>query len=547
MAMRNHGTAYIESTKDVLQTTRRFSVKVKRALISVSDKTGLDEFARGLHALGVEILSTGGTAKAITHAGVPAIEVSEYTGFPEMLDGRVKTLHPKIHGGLLALRDNPEHMKTLEKHGIGLIDMVVVNLYPFEKTVVKEGVRFEEAIENIDIGGPSMLRSAAKNFKSVAVVCNPSRYPLIMKELNTNNGSLTEKTLGLLARDVFETTSRYDGAIHSYLKKVLPREREEVAFPDIVSARFSKMQDLRYGENPHQKAAFYRDGSVSEPSVSTAVQLHGKELSFNNIIDLNAALEIVKEFEGPAATIIKHTNPCGTAVATTLAKAYLDALDCDRLSAFGSIVGFNRVVDQRTAKAILKEADFVECIIAPGYEEKALAALKEKKNLRLLEVKNFGSMPEEFDKDMKKVVGGILVQDRDVVRIRPENLKVVTKRRPAKGEMKSLLFGWVVAKHVKSNAIVLSKGTATVGVGAGQMSRVDSVMIASKKAGGRAKGATLASDAFFPKEDGIKEAKKAGVSAIIQPGGSIRDEEVIKMADKLGLAMVFTGIRHFKH
>jgi len=527
-------------------------VKVKRALVSVSDKTGIEEFAKGLHEMGVEIISTGGTARAIAAAGIPVIEVSDYTGYPEMLDGRVKTLHPKIHGALLALREKPEHMAMLKEHGIGLIDMVVVNLYPFEKTVAKEGVRFEEAIENIDIGGPSMLRSAAKNFRSVAVVCNPSRYPAILQELSRNDGSLGEATLEDLADEVFERTSAYDGAISRYLKQSLPSLRGAGAkgassFPERIDLAFTKVQDLRYGENPHQKAAFYRDPSVREPSVSTAVQLHGKELSFNNIIDLNAALEIVKEFDEPAATIIKHTNPCGTAVAKTSAAAYLQALDCDRLSAFGSIVGFNRAVDLKTAKTILKEADFVECIIAPGYEPSALDELKVKKNLRLLEVKGFGSPAKEFDKDMKKVVGGLLVQDRDLIKIMPKDLKVVTRRKPTKSEMRSLLFGWVVAKHVKSNAIVLCQGTRTVGVGAGQMSRVVSVMIAAKKAGRRAKSSTLASDAFFPKEDGVVEAKKAGAKAVIQPGGSIRDEEVIKTADELGLAMVFTGVRHFKH
>ena len=391
-----------------------------------------------------------------------------------------------------------------------------------------------------------MLRSAAKNFKSVAVICDPSRYPAILKELKATDGSLGDKTLGELAGEVFEKTSRYDGAISGYLAKALG-SRLEGDLPQILNLKFAKIQDLRYGENPHQKAAFYRDESIDEPGVSNAVQLHGKELSFNNIIDLNAALEIVKEFDGPAATIIKHTNPCSKAAAKTLDKAYMGALDCDPISAFGSIVGFNRVVDVKTAKAILKEADFVECIIAPGYEREALEALKVKKNLRLLEVKGFGLKSENYDKDMKKVVGGLLIQDRDTAGIKQAELKVVTRRKPTKSEMASLLFGWVVAKHVKSNAIVLCRGTKTVGVGAGQMSRVDSVVIASRKAAKSAKGSTLASDAFFPKEDGIIAAKKAGVTAIIQPGGSIRDAEVIKTADRLGLAMIFTGIRHFKH
>ena len=523
-------------------------MKVKRALISVSDKTGLEELVKVLNKFGAEILSTGGTAKAIRALGIPVKDVSEHTGFPEMLDGRVKTLHPKIHGGLLALRENKEHMETVKKYDIGLIDMVVVNLYPFEKTVAKEGVRLEEAIENIDIGGPSMLRSAAKNHKSVCVICDPSDYKRVIEDMEKNSGSVSEGLLVELGIKVFDRTSTYDAAIYAYLKgQGSTAKAGEEGFPANLNLNFKKIQDLRYGENPHQGAAFYRDQTSDEPSVSSAVQLHGKELSFNNIIDLNAALEIVKEFADPAATIIKHTNPCGTATAKTLRQAYVDALDCDRLSAFGSVVGFNNPVDLELAKTILSEADFVECIIAPSYEGSALAALQAKKNLRLLEVKNFDSKFKRVDKDLKKVVGGLLVQDRDVVRLKGSELKTVTKIKPTEEQLASLMFGWVVAKHVKSNAIVLCQGTKTVGVGAGQMSRVDSVMIASQKAGDRAKGSVLASDAFFPKEDGIEQAARAGVKAIIQPGGSIRDGEVIKMADKLGIAMVFTGVRHFKH
>ena len=366
--------------------------------------------------------------------------------------------------------------------------------------------------------------------------------------MEKNSGNISEELLVELGTKVFEKTSTYDAAIYRYLKgrACLPAGRGE-GFPANLNLNFKKIQDLRYGENPHQKAAFYRDESVDEPSVSSAVQLHGKELSFNNIIDLNAALEIVKEFDESAATIIKHTNPCGTASGKTLKQAYIDALDCDRLSAFGSIVGFNKPVNMEIAKTILEEADFVECIIAPSYETEALSALRVKKNLRLLEVKNFGIKSQKVDADLKKVVGGVLIQDRDIARLKETDLKVVTKVKPTKDEMKSLLFGWIVAKHVKSNAIVLCHGTKTVGVGAGQMSRVDSVMIACKKAGARAKGSTLASDAFFPKEDGIEQAAQGGITAIIQPGGSIRDKEVIAMADKLGLSMVFTGIRHFKH
>ena len=516
-------------------------MKIKRALISVSDKTGLEDLIKVLNKFNVEILSTGGTAKAIRALGIPVKDVSEHTGFPEMLDGRVKTLHPKIHGGLLALRGNEEHMDTVKEHGIGLIDMVVVNLYPFEKTVAKPDVKLEEAIENIDIGGPSMLRSAAKNHKSVCVLCDVADYGKVVDEMEKTGGNVSEELCTELGIKVFSKTSTYDAAIYGYLKG------QGGGFPQILNLKYKKLQDLRYGENPGQKAAFYKDESCDEPSVSGAVQLHGKELSFNNIIDLNAALEIVKEFKEPAATVVKHTNPCGTATAKSLTQAYIDALDCDRLSAFGSIVGFNKPVDSDLAKTILEEADFVECIIAPSYEAAALEALRAKKNLRLLEVKNFGFKASSVDKDMKKVVGGMLTQDRDVSLLKEEDLKFVTKARPTKEQLASLLFGWVVAKHVKSNAIVLCQDTRTVGVGAGQMSRVDSVMIACKKAGSRAKGSTLASDAFFPKEDGIETAYQGGITAIIQPGGSIRDAEVIKTADSLGVAMVFTGVRHFKH
>ncbi|MFH1753494.1 MAG: bifunctional phosphoribosylaminoimidazolecarboxamide formyltransferase/IMP cyclohydrolase [Candidatus Omnitrophota bacterium] len=520
-------------------------LKIKRVLISVSDKKGLDEFAKGLHEIGAEILSTGGTAKRIASLGIPVKDVSSYTGFPEMLGGRVKTLHPKIHGALLALRDKSDHMDQVKKHGIDLIDMVVVNLYPFKKTIDKPGVEFEEAIENIDIGGPSMLRSAAKNFRSVAVVCSSDRYKDVLDELKASEGSLSDKMLEILAMDVFEQTSQYDNMINEYLKKQLTKDSKP--FPDSISVSFKKAQDLRYGENPHQKAAFFKDESVTEPSVSNAVQLQGKELSFNNIIDLDTALEIVKGFEKPAASVIKHTNPCGAATAKDLSQAYLDALDCDRVSAFGSIVGFNRPIDAKTAETVMKEADFVECIIAPKFSKEALALFSRKKNLRLMEVPNFNSTFDKFDKDYKKVVGGLLIQDRDVARIRPNMLKTVTKAKPTKDEIESLLFGWNICKHVKSNAIVFCQGTKTVGIGAGQMSRVDSVIIASRKSGPRSKGATLASDAFFPKPDSIEMAATAGITAIIQPGGSIKDEDVIRAADGFGISMVFTGVRHFKH
>jgi len=522
-------------------------VKIKRALISVSDKTGIDELAKTLNKFDVEILSTGGTAKRMKDLGVKVKDVSEYTGFPEMMDGRVKTLHPKIHGGLLALRDDKEHMEVAKKHSIGMIDMVVVNLYPFEKTVAKPGVKLEEAIENIDIGGPSMLRSAAKNHRSVAVITDPSKYQAIIKELNENDGSLSENTLKTLAIEVFKRTSEYDRAIYGFLSNhdaVKPEAESE--FVNSISLNFQKAQDLRYGENPHQKAAFYKDPSSSESGICNAKQLQGKELSFNNIIDLNAAIEIVKDFDNPAASVIKHTNPCGAATADSLSKAYLDALDCDRLSAFGSIVGFNGEVDKDLAETVMKEADFVECIVAPGFNEKAKEIFARKKNLRLLEVPNF-KRTGSGEKDYKKVVGGLLVQDMDLKVVKESNLKVMTKKAPSKKEIESLLFGWIIVKHVKSNAIVLSQGTKTVGIGAGQMSRVDSVIIASRKAGDKTKGSSLASDAFFPKPDAIDQAHKAGVTAIIQPGGSKADEEIIKTCDKYGISMVFTGFRHFKH
>jgi len=523
--------------------------KIRRAVISVSDKTGLEELVKVLNEFKVEILSTGGTAKLIAGLGIPVKSVSDHTGFPEMLDGRVKTLHPKIHGGLLAIRDKKEHMEQVKKHDIGLIDMVVVNLYPFEKTIAKPDVKLEEAIENIDIGGPSMLRSAAKNSMDVVVVCNPERYKEIIEELKKNDGSISDELHFKLGVEVFEKTSKYDAAIYSYLKAQSDRvtcnvSRVTEGFPDILELKFEKVQELRYGENPHQKASFYKDKNINVVGISNARQLHGKELSFNNIIDLDAALEIVKEFKEPAASVIKHTNPCGAATAKSLKDAYLDALDCDRISAFGSIVGLNREVDMETSQAIAS-AGFTECIIAPRYEKKALDFLKEKKNLRLIEVGDLKGIEKDYD--LKKVVGGLLIQDRDILGIEEKDLKVVTRKKPGVDEIRSLLFGWNIAKHVRSNAIVLCQGTKTVGIGAGQMSRVDSMVIAVMKSGGRSKGATCASDAFFPKEDAIEEAKKAGITSIIQPGGSIHDEYVIKACDEAGISMVFTGARHFKH
>lgn len=521
-------------------------VKVKRALVSVSDKKGIKDFAAGLHRLGVEILSTGGTERMLKEAGIPVKSVSSYTGFPEMLDGRVKTLHPKIHGGLLALRQNQEHMKQIKSATINPIDMVVVNLYPFEKTVSKQNIKFEDAIENIDIGGPSMLRSGAKNFTNVAVISNPDRYESILKELEGNGGTLSDKTLSNLAVEVFELTSRYDNAIGGFLGKSLkPETKDGVSFPDELELKYRKLQDLRYGENSHQKAAFYRDEKLNMPCVATAKQLHGKELSFNNIIDLNAAIEIVKEFEKPAASVIKHTNPCGAALAETLCDAYAQALQCDPLSAFGSIVGLNKKVDVDTATAIA-QAGFVEGVIAPGYTDEALSVFKQKKNLRILETSPLSSQTGKIT-DTKSVVGGLLLQDYDQKGALRDDLKVVTKNSPDDKDIASLIFAMRVCKHVKSNAIVLVQGHKTVGVGAGQMSRVDSVIIACRKAGDKTKGSVLASDAFFPKPDAIEQAHKAGVKAIIQPGGSISDKEIIEACNKCGISMLFTGTRHFKH
>ena len=518
-------------------------IKVKRALISVSDKTGLVEFAKGLQKLGVEIISTGGTAALLRSANLNVKEVSEYTGFPEMLDGRVKTLHPKIHGGLLAVRDNPEHMKQLARHDIGLIDMVVVNLYPFEKTVQKKNISLEEAIENIDIGGPSMLRSAAKNYKSVAVICNAGRYAEVLNELNNNSGILSDKVLSNLAIEVFERTSSYDRAIHEFLKNRFKADNSFSSFPKDFTFSFSKVQDLRYGENPHQTAAFYKD-SIPHQGLADLRQLQGKELSFNNILDLNAAVDIIREFDAPAAVIIKHNNPCGVAQDKSLDKAYIKAYKCDSLSAFGGIIGFNRCVDAKTAAAVIKSG-FMECIIAPEYTEEAKSIFAAKKNLRLLVLDLFGITPETYD--FKKVSGGLLLQDKDNRTLKPEELKITSKIKPTKSQMDALIFGWKLVKHVKSNAIVLIKGTQTVGIGCGQTSRVDSAIHAIRRAGPSARGSVLISDAFLPKPDTVTIAAKAGIKAIIQTGGSIMDADVIKEADKKKIAMVFTGIRHFKH
>ncbi|MDD5155002.1 MAG: bifunctional phosphoribosylaminoimidazolecarboxamide formyltransferase/IMP cyclohydrolase [Candidatus Omnitrophica bacterium] len=521
-------------------------IKIKRALISVSDKSGIVDFARELGNLGIEILSTGGTSKLLRENNIRVKDVSEYTGFPEMLDGRVKTLHPRIHAGLLALRDNPGHMSQLKEHDIGLIDMVVVNLYPFEKTVQKPQVTIEEAIENIDIGGPSMLRSAAKNHMSVAVICDPGRYTQILDELKANGNSLSSQTLRQLGVEVFKLTAHYDAAIYNHLKNNLIEGKQgnrESKFDRQLNMEFIKVQDLRYGENPHQSAAFYRD-AASARGLGSMKQLWGKELSFNNILDLNATVNLVKEFVLPAVVFVKHNNPCGAAENKDLLKAYRDAWGCDRLSAFGGILAINRKIDLALAKLIAKSG-FLECIITPAFSLEALSILKEKKNVRLIELAHM--LNDQPELDFKRVSGGLLAQDPDNQVLDGNNLKVATKEKPTKKELESLIFGWKVAKHVKSNAIVLTKGTRTVGIGAGQMSRVDSVFIAKKKSAKSCENSCLASDAFFPKEDAVIEAIKAGVRAIIQPGGSIADPDIIKVCDKHAVAMVFTGIRHFRH
>ena len=517
-------------------------IKIKRALISLSDKTGIVELAKVLKSFGVEIISTGGTAKLLRENNIAVTEVSAYTGFPEILDGRVKTLHPKIHAGLLALRNNAQHLQILNEHNIAPIDMVVVNLYPFEKTIQKPNVSLEEIIENIDIGGPAMLRSAAKNFQSVAVICAPSRYAQVIAELKKNDGALPTDLMRQLGIEVFGHTSKYDAAIYNYLSDYFKSKKETTDFPQELMLAFEKIQDLRYGENPHQKAAFYKEKGQSKGLVNLK-QLQGKELSFNNILDLNSAVELVKEFKNPAAVIVKHNNPCGVCEDKDLSKAYLGAWETDTLSAFGGIVALNRRMDLKTAKVIFKSG-FLECIIAPGFDQEALNLFKEKKNLRLLQLNDLSS-PDELQ--IKRVSGGALLQSKDSETLNLDKLKIVTKRKPSKSELQSLIFAWKVAKHVKSNAIVLTCGSRTVGIGAGQMSRVDSVMLAKNKSGKLKKNCCLASDAFFPKPDAITWAHKAGAKAIIQPGGSIADQEIIASCDKYKIAMVTTGVRHFKH
>jgi len=517
---------------------------VRRALISVSDKTGILEFAKSLVAMDIAILSTGGTYKVLSEAGLTVTEVSEYTGFPEMMDGRVKTLHPKIHGGLLGRRGTDDAI--MAEHGIDAIDMVVVNLYPFEATVANPDCTLEDAVENIDIGGPTMLRSAAKNHKDVAVVTNPKDYTLILDELKINDGKLSHATRFDLAIKTFEQTARYDGAISNYFGTMFSEDKTD-KFPRTYNSQFIKKQSMRYGENPHQNAAFYTELAPSESSISTATQIQGKALSFNNIADTDAALELVKTFTETACVIVKHANPCGVSIGKTQFEAYDRAYKTDPTSAFGGIIAFNTELDAETAKAIV-ERQFVEVIIAPTVSDEAKEVVEAKQNVRLLACGELGAQQAAYD--YKRVTGGLLVQDRDLGMVGESDLKVVTKKAPTAEQMKDLMFAWKVAKFVKSNAIVYVKDGMTIGVGAGQMSRVYSAKIAGIKAadeGLEVPGSVMASDAFFPFRDGIDAAAEAGITAVIHPGGSMRDQEVIDAADEHGIAMVFTGMRHFKH
>ncbi len=515
---------------------------IRRALLSVSDKSGIVEFARSLQSAGVEILSTGGTYRLLQDNNIAAIEIADYTGFPEMMDGRVKTLHPKVHGGILARRQIDADV--MQAHNIPPIDLVVVNLYPFEATVAKPGCDLATAIENIDIGGPTMLRAAAKNHAWVAVVVNPADYSLVLSEMNTNEGGLTQSTRFDLAVRTYEHTAAYDGAIANYLGKIVSGSE----LPRSFSSQFHKKQDLRYGENPHQNAAFYVEKHPQEASVSTATQLQGKELSYNNIADTDAALECVKSFSEPACVIVKHANPCGVAIAGSIQEAYQLAFETDPTSAFGGIIAFNRELDAETAQKIVDQ-QFSEVIIAPTVSEEALQVFAGKPNVRVLACGQWPAKPLAAW-DYKRINGGLLVQDRDIHQISRNDLTVVSKRQPSEQELADLMFAWTVAQFVKSNAIVYCKNLQTIGIGAGQMSRVYSAKIAGIKAADEnlvVEGSVMASDAFFPFRDGIDAAAKAGISAVIQPGGSMRDAEVIAAADEAGMAMVFTGIRHFRH
>lgn len=510
---------------------------IKCALISVSDKTGVVEFAKKLTELNVEILSTGGTAKALKDAKIKVTDVSEYTGFPEMMDGRVKTLHPKIHGGILALRDKKEHMEEASQNGIKMIDMVVVNLYPFEKTMEKEGVEEAEVIENIDIGGPSMVRSAAKNFKFVTVLTDPDDYNYTLESIE-KNGDTDLNFRKKMARKAFTLTHRYDDRIEHYFRTSLDE-------PELLDLHYEKVCSLRYGENPHQKAAFFRNPENDDANITNSVVLHGKQMSFNNIVDGDSALELVKEFKEPTVVMVKHNNPCGVASADTIEKAFELSHQVDPISAYGCIIALNKEVTPEIVNYMKDQKMFVEMIIAPSYDKKALERLMTRENLRIVQT---GPLKLDLYKtDIKKVAGGLLIQTKDMYELTPEDLKVVTKKVPTEAEIKSMLFATKVVKHVMSNAVVMAKGTVVTGVGAGQMSRVDSVQIACSKGGNGINGSVMSSDAFFPFADAMELAVKNGVIAIIQPGGSIRDPEIIQRADELGISMVFSGRRYFRH
>ena len=522
--------------------------QVRRALLSVTDKSGLVEFARELTKHGVELVSTGGTAKALREAGLTVRDISELTGFPEMLDGRVKTLHPKVHGGILHIRENAQHVASVREHGIEPIDMVVVNLYAFEKTAARPGAKFAEVIENIDIGGPSMVRSAAKNFEDVAIVTSPADYSVLAEELAAHSGALSRDTRWKLAKKAFAVTAAYDTAIANTLEEIWSPEPAEApvqfgdpataAFPEALRINYPLATSLRYGENPHQKAALYTDGSGT--GIAGAKQLQGKELSYNNLVDLDACWDLAQEFDAPGVAIIKHTNPCGAATGNTILEAYQKALAADPVSAFGGVIGINREVDEAAAEEIAKL--FVEAIAAPSFTEGARARFAVKKNLRLVEVTSAQTL-----RVIKQVSGGLLLQDADHGHVTAAELKTVTERKPTEDELAALLFSWRVCKHVKSNAIVYARNGQTISVGAGQMSRVDAAKFGAMKAILPLEGCVAASDAFFPFPDGLETVVSAGATAVIQPGGSVRDDEVIAAANRLGIAMVFTGIRHFRH
>jgi len=524
--------------------------QINRALLSVTDKTGLVEFAQALAGFRVELVSTGGTARTLREAGLAVKDISDLTGFPEMLDGRVKTLHPKVHGGLLYIRGNAEHESAVAAHGIEPIDMVVVNLYAFEKTAAKPGVAFGHLIENIDIGGPSMVRSAAKNFEDVAIVTRVADYPALIEELQANSGALTRETRWRLAKQAFSTTAAYDTAIANTLDRIAdapapdqPASPDTTSLPSILRINFPLAQSLRYGENPHQRAALYSDGSGL--GVAGANQLQGKELSFNNLVDLDACWELAQEFDEPAVIIVKHTNPCGAATGATVLEAYQKALAADPVSAFGGVIGINRTVDGDAAAEIAKL--FVEAIAAPAFTPEARERFAAKKNLRLVQIKSAEIKAAQPRHVVKHVSGGLLLQDADTGKVEESELKVVSSRPPTAEELRSLLFAWRICKHVKSNAIVYAKDGQTLGVGAGQMSRVDAAKFGAMKAVLPLTGCVAASDAFFPFPDGLETVAAAGATAVIQPGGSVKDQDVIAAADRLGIAMVFTGIRHFRH